>query len=556
MQKTCRNPWCRQPFEVTNEDLAFYEKVSPIFAGKKELIPPPTLCPECRQQRRLAFRNLRNLYRNTCRLTGVPLISNVSPDKELPVYTREAWLGDKWNAQDFASAINSREPFLDQVTSLYHAVPQWANYIENCENCDYCMNSYGGKDSYLVLSSGDFQRCLYAQRVVQAYECMDCLNLLQGELCYECVDCENLHTCSRLQNCKQCQRCDWCMDCSSCLDCMLCAGLNRKQYCIRNQQFTREEYERHRAVLLQNPTALPAELNAISRSVPHIAVHQIACESVIGDNVSHSKNLTMAFYSTNSEDSALVFDSDHVTSSRDASDADYYTECCDVASAAWIHHCAFCENSIYLTDCHYCSTCSNCDHCFGCVGLKRKQFCILNKQYKKEEYEMLVPQIITTMRNTGEWGEFFPVTMSPFAYNETVAQEYFPLTKEEVLKRDWKWRNQTEEMPKVSKVIPAVKLPDSIADIPDDIVNWAIECEATKRPFRIIKQELEFYRKMQLPIPHCHPDERHRRRMLLRNPRKLWKRNCGKCGREMETTYAPDRPEVVFCEECYLKEVY
>jgi hypothetical protein len=111
-------------------------------------------------------------------------------------------------------------------------------------------------------------------------------------------------------------------------------------------------------------------------------------------------------------------------------------------------------------------------------------------------------------------------------------------------------------MPKVSRVIPAVKLPDAIDDVPDDILNWAIECEATKRPFRIIKQELDFYRKMKLPIPHLHPDERHRRRMALRNPRKLWKRPCMKCGKEMETTYAPERPEIVYCENCYLKEVY
>ena len=111
-------------------------------------------------------------------------------------------------------------------------------------------------------------------------------------------------------------------------------------------------------------------------------------------------------------------------------------------------------------------------------------------------------------------------------------------------------------MPQVAKIIPAEKLPDSIDDIPDDVLNWAVRCEATGRPFRIIKQELEFYRKMRLPVPRLHPDERHRRRMALRNPRKLWKRPCGKCGKEMETTYAPERPEIVYCESCYLQEVY
>jgi len=160
------------------------------------------------------------------------------------------------------------------------------------------------------------------------------------------------------------------------------------------------------------------------------------------------------------------------------------------------------------------------------------------------------------MRKTDEWGEFFPVALSPFAYNETVAQEYFPLTKGEAVKRGWQWRDEKDEMPKVSKVIPAAKLPMRINDIPDDITNWAVECASTGRPFRIIKQELDFYRKMRLPIPHFHPDERHKSRMALRNPRRLWTRSCGKCGEEIRTTYAPERPEKVYCENCYLQELY
>jgi len=78
----------------------------------------------------------------------------------------------------------------------------------------------------------------------------------------------------------------------------------------------------------------------------------------------------------------------------------------------------------------------------------------------------------------------------------------------------------------VDKIIPANKLPENIADIPDDILNWAIECEITKKPFRIIKEELEFYRKHNLPIPRRHPDQRHLDRMSLRNPRKLFERIC------------------------------
>ncbi len=173
---------------------------------------------------------------------------------------------------------------------------------------------------------------------------------------------------------------------------------------------------------------------------------------------------------------------------------------------------------------------SGCSDCFGCVGLRNKSYCILNKQYTKEEYEELVPQIIERMMADGEWGEFFPSSMSPFGYNETVAQEYFPLTREEITESGiFNWSDYEAPFPTVEKVIPASKLPDTIDSIPDDILNWAIECEVTGRPFRIIRQELEFYRKHSLPIPRRHPDQRHLDRMALRNPRKLYERQCDKC---------------------------
>ena len=160
------------------------------------------------------------------------------------------------------------------------------------------------------------------------------------------------------------------------------------------------------------------------------------------------------------------------------------------------------------------------------------------------------------MQKTGEWGEFFPASISPFGYNETVAQEYFPLSKEEALKQGFNWSDYEAPFPKVDKTIPGEKLPDDIGKIPDDVLNWAILCEVTKKPFKIIKQELDFYRKHNIPLPKRHPDERHLDRMKLRNPRHIFNRKCDKCHTEMQTTYAPDRPEKVYCESCYNKEVY
>ncbi|MBI3619192.1 hypothetical protein HY213_04145 [Candidatus Peregrinibacteria bacterium] len=160
------------------------------------------------------------------------------------------------------------------------------------------------------------------------------------------------------------------------------------------------------------------------------------------------------------------------------------------------------------------------------------------------------------MKNSQEWGSFWPFAHLPFAYNESAAMDYFPLTMDEALKRGFRWRDEEEKAPSVEKVIPASQLPDRIQDIPDDVLQWVITCETSGKSFRIIKQELDFYRRMHLPLPREHPEARHKRRMGMRNPYKLWMRSCSKCGNKIETSFAPERKENVYCEECYLKEVY
>jgi hypothetical protein len=198
----------------------------------------------------------------------------------------------------------------------------------------------------------------------------------------------------------------------------------------------------------------------------------------------------------------------------------------------------------------------NSEELFGCVGLKKEKYCVLNRKYSKEEYGALVPRIIQHMRDSGEWGEFFPPSLSPFGYNETIAQDYAPTTKGEALRKGCNWSDYVSPPPQVEKTVKASQIPDDISAIPDAILDWAVECEVTGRPFRIIKQELRFLREHRIPLPRRHPDVRYQDRLALRNPRLLFDRPCGTCGKRMETSYAPDRAEKVLCSECYLREVY
>ena len=83
-------------------------------------------------------------------------------------------------------------------------------------------------------------------------------------------------------------------------------------------------------------------------------------------------------------------------------------------------------------------------------------------------------------------------------------------------------------VPDGTTLLDAQILPD-IKDVTDEILQQAIVCEASGRPFRVIKSELEYYRKNNFPLPKRHPDVRHMERFALRNPRKLFDRKCDKC---------------------------
>ncbi|MFA5917624.1 MAG: hypothetical protein WC850_05325 [Candidatus Gracilibacteria bacterium] len=550
---------CSVDFDITDKDLEFYDKISPIFNGKKYSIPSPTLCPDCRQQERLTFRNERKLYKRKCDATGKDIISMYSPDKKYKVYSQEKWWSDSWNALDYGKEFDFSKRFFEQFEELYKEVPLVSlttDYTKD-ENSAYTNFAGSNKNCYLIFDS-DFNRdCINLSSSTKNENCIDCYSTHNSNFCYQAIGVENCYNCFYIVNSIDCNECYECDSLIGCKNCFGCANLSNSEYQIYNKQYTKEEYIKELTKILEtkkikfnNFLEYPKKFMITNRS-----------ENVTGNYIYDSKNVSNSYEIYNAEDCKYCFGVHDIKSSYDVSgfgiaglDRIYNSHVVGIGgynvffSNIVVQGC----NNIYYSNTIY----NNSSNLFGCVGMVSKQYCILNKQYTKEEYEELVPKIIEHMKKTGEWGEFFPSSISPFGYNETVANEYFPLSKNEAIEKGFKWSDYEIPFPKVEKIIPANMLPDNIKDIPDDILNWAIECELTKKPFKIISQELEFYRKHNLPIPRRHPDLRHLDRMALRNPRKLFDRKCNKCGNDIKTTYSPDKKEIVYCEECYERQVY
>jgi len=560
--KTCKQ--CNSNFNITDKDLEFYDKISPKFNGEKFQIPSPTLCPNCREQRRLVWRNDKNLYKRKCSATGKDIISMYSPDKKNKVYSQEIWWSDKWDALDYWLDFDFSKSFFQQFNILLNEVPHPSLIKLSSENSEYSNYNAWNKNSYLCFAWNYLENGLYCYNVEKSNNCTDSLNLTDCDISYESINSFNSSKIFFSNNSNNCYNSYFLENCDWCENCFMCYNLINKKYYIKNKKYTKNDYEK----FINNINIWNSKiLNDLKIEFKNLTLFEIKKNNnnknsinCTWDYIYNSNYINNSYYINDWEKlkNVLIW-FPHLENSYDCTysweKSSFMYEV--LASGSNCMNILFCN--LIIEDCsniYYSDYCISSKNLFWCIWLKNKQYCILNKQYTKEEYEILVPKIIGNMRKTWEWWEFFPASISPFWYNETVAQEYYPLEKEEVINNWFNWSDYENPLPKVDKVIPANKLPDDIKDIPDDILNWAIECEVTKKPFRIISQELEFYRKHNLPVPKRHPDQRHLDRMALRNPRKLFDRKCDKCRVDMKTTYSPDREEIVYCEECYNKEVY
>ena len=555
MEKICKK--CGAGFEITEEENKFREKLSPVVGGKKYVLPEPEECESCRRQKRLTFRNERNMVMTKCAMTGKNTLSVYPLSAPFPIYSPEAWYGDAWDPLSYGQEFDFSRPFFEQYYELQSKVPHISNIIVRTENCDFCNTVGECKNCYLLYGSIDCEDCQYGNPF-NSKNCIDSLVIRDCQFCYECMDCSNLYECFFCQDCGNSRNLWFCFDVGqNSSDCFLCVGLKHKSYCIFNKQYSKEEYEKKVAELKKKSyPELLKMLDDFKKTVPVRNVIGVNNENVSGDAVINSKNCREVFYSSGCEDGVYgvqVFKTNNFLDSDYGEESSFMYENMGFYkdNGAYFSHWCWDANNIF-----YCSMCgNNVSDCFGCVSLLHKKYCILNKQYTKEEYEKIFPKIIEHMEKGGEWGKYFLMNCSPFAYNKSMAQDYFPLTKAEIEKAGLKFEEETTSVKNVENIILAKDLPE-IENAGDEILTSAIKCEISGRLFKLTPLELAFYRKYKLKLPVCHFEERCKRRLAARNGFKLFDRKCDKCGANTKTTYAPEYKGKVYCEECYLKEVY
>ncbi len=542
---------CKSSFDVTDEDRKFYKNFD---------LPDPESCPPCRNQQRSSWRNERELYQRRCDLSGKQIISIYSPDKPFPVYAQEEYWGDQWDALDYGMDVDLDKPFFPQFAELMNRVPRLAIINKQTENSEYSNYSFANKNCYLTFGCHYEEDCMYGHYSTKNKNCADYLWLYGSELCYECIYSKNCNRSVFLDHCENVSESYFSVDLKNCKNCIFSSNLRNKQYYILNKPHTKEEYYKKLESFAFDgykrfEEAKQFFLSDFRKRFPFRDVYQTNCENCEGGTHENSKNLRYSFDCTGCEDSAYGFQMDETYNSLDntCSGYDRLDFCYQTIGVNGGNNLNVCDSCWHNSDLNYCSLCFSSKNLFGCISLKRKEYCILNKQYSKEEYEKLVPKIIESMKRHGEWGKFFPTAISPFGYNETIASTNYPLDEEGALARGWKWNKEESA---TSYKGPAYEIPDNVKNVKDDICKRIVICEVSGKPYKVIPQELNFYRKLGVPVPRRSPLQRHMDRLSLRNPFEFFDRNCSKCQVAIKTSYSSDRPEKIYCEACYLKEVY
>ncbi|MEK7138334.1 MAG: hypothetical protein AAB787_02380 [Patescibacteria group bacterium] len=582
--KICQN--CKQNFVIEAEDFRLYEHFE---------VPPATFCPDCRMIRRLAFRNERNLYKRPCDLCKEEKIMMYPKDASFPVYCFPCWWSDNWDAAQYARDYDFSKPFFEQYKELLFSVPR-SGIIKQGKSVgsEYTNRVTDQRRCYLVFGSINNEDCRYSSWINDSKQLHDCYNVLKSERCYDCVDCQQSSNIAFSQESRECLNSWFLFNCRNCSDCFGCVNLRNKNYCIFNEQCSKEEYDQKIAELkFDTPEGFVAAKEKFEnlkkiQIVPWAYIYQ--ANDSTGNWVYNSKNVKSAFNCNNVEDARYIYG---ISNGKDFMDFWQWSAGSEKIYEA-INAGIQCANLKFVNECwnqlldsEYCMNCHSSQDLFGCSGIKKGQYYIFNKQYSESEYHDLKSKIIAQMKEvpyvdkggrTYRYGEYFPIEISPFAYNETFAQEFFPITKEEAKKNGYPWRD--EEKRNYSITLKSKDVPFSARMVSDEISKEVIACEHEGKcnhvcatAFRILKEDLEMHKLSKAPLPKLCPNCRHFDRLSRRNLPKLWSRKCacdykvypnsakhlhhpeGSCLNEFETSYSPEDKAIVYCEPCYQQEV-
>ncbi len=557
--RKCQN--CKQNFVIEPEDFNFYERIK---------VPPPTFCPQCRFQRRLAFFNLINLWKRKCDLCGKESLSAYPPDAPFKVYCPPCWWSDKWDPFEYGRDYDFTRPFFDQWNELFREVPHLGLLVEHnvFETSPYTNYAGSLKNCYLLFNAEFDENCETGYYLFRNNFLFDVSLAMQCEHCYDSMHVYKVNRGIGLRvQVAESLDCTFLRNCINCQNCFGSANLRNKKYYLFNKPYDKESYfaeiKEYDLGSYAGYEAAKKEAEENWDSLPHKAINEEMNTGSSGNLFFQTKNCKDCFELEFGEDCRYL---QMVMNAKDSYDVTGWAGVEKCYDSFCIGRGAFNVKFSFLAalpanDMEYSALVIEGKGFFGCASVKNGEYCILNKRYPKEEFYRLREKIVAHMDEVPytdsrgrayRYGEFFPVEMSPWAYNQTLADSFFPVDKKEAEERGYRWAPASESAHAATR--RASDLPDHIRDVGDDVLNEIIECSRCKKGYKVTPGELSFLRKMNLPLPRRCPFCRIKEKLgVWFSEYRLVPRRCDRCGKDITTSKSLENKKQVFCRECFIQ---
>ena len=382
-----------------------------------------------------------NLFKRKCDLCKEEEICKYEPKAPFVVYCHKCWWSDNWDSNNYTKDIDFSKPFLEQFQELLHQTPllglsidsmtgKLSPYVNHCDNAKNC---------YMIYYSSINEDSMYGFYLVKNKEVLNCSMIFNSELCFDGKNNFKNYNAIGCMDTNESMDSAFLKDCVNCNRCFASVNLRNQSYVFFNEQLTKEEYLKKISEI--DLGSFEEYENQKKKALEHFkkypsrAVYENITKDCTGSYLFESKNCKESYEVGYSEDSKylMLMKQAQVKDCWDYTDwghnAELIYDCIVVGEN--VSNIKFCwyvyQNS---SDMEYSALCVGCKDCFGCVGLKKKQYCILNKQYTKEEYFELKEKIIEHMNNMPyedkkgliyKYGEYFPMEFSSYPYNNSFA---------------------------------------------------------------------------------------------------------------------------------------
>lgn len=429
----------------------------------------------------------------------------------------------------------SENSFFEKFAQLLYSQPHEAlKQFVGSENADYVDIAFAAKNAYLSSCVLESENVAYFFQVkngsADVYNSMlifdHCSNIFSSR---SVVRSYNIFYSSTIQNSNNLR---FCVNMINCSECLLCDGLENQTYCIQNKQFTKEDYLAQKVKLL---TAKDRFAQVHEQILSKVGMN--TGENIIGQSNILCADVEQGYYNYSVKDGRNICLSGDGTLMENIVDA-FSTgsgtchDLCAVMGVGYNANHIYCciETAVNVSNCYYCYYLESCSYCLGCVGLKNKSYCIFNIQYDKEERHRKVDEIFSEMSlplekgGRGDLWDFFPATMNPFYFNDSLA--YLMSSdwdQSELVDKGYLWREGqiATDIPATTKLVQSSDLTqfescstDGVWSIDPNVMDYVIQ-DAQGNVYKIIKMEYDFLVKYGLPLPRLHWMERMKQHMKI-----------------------------------------